>query len=76
MADQNYQLGALTAAVTALTKAVEDNIETTKALTTRISALENKYRTGRGIALGILLMLGALVYGAKGMIVKLLGVVF
>lgn len=75
MAGQDYQLGQLTTAVTALTRAVEDLTETNKVLTARMDALENKYRTGRGIVIGLILACGFLWYGAKGMAMKFLGVI-
>lgn len=76
MADQNYQLGVLTAAVEALTRAVQENTEQNKALSQRLEVLENKYRFGRGMFFGVLVALGFVVYGAKGMLLKFLGVVF
>jgi hypothetical protein len=75
MAAQDYQLGQLIAAVTSLTKAVDELTATNKALTSRMDALENKYRTGRGVVIGLILACGFLWYGAKGMVLKLLGVV-
>jgi len=74
MADQNYQLGVLTAAVEALTRAVEENTKQNKELSQRIGVLENKYRFGRGMFFGALVALGFLAYGAKGMLLKFLGV--
>lgn len=67
MDDHNYQMGALTEAVKTLTKAVEH-------LTGRLETLENKYRFGRGVFFGLLVGAGFLAYGAKGMILKFLGI--
>lgn len=69
-----FKIGQLTAAVTTLTDTLTETNKRMDTLTARLETLENKYRTGRGLFFGMLIALGFVVYGAKGMLAKLLGV--